>query len=179
MLAPYIPEPSLWTPEKVNILVQGWAAGLSANQIRHELHNEFSRNAICGKIDRLKLPLRGKRLAIPKTGRPSKWHKLTPEQKTERGRRYRENRRNRQLPIYDLPPEPEPMSAANERPCQLLELTAHTCRWPVGDVGQPGFHFCGAEPKPEKPYCEHHFRISTVKPYYGPRKPWVKWRVRS
>lgn len=38
----------------------------------------------------------------------------------------------------------------------LLELTAVTCRWPVGDPGSPDFFFCGAIPREGMAYCPRH-----------------------
>ena len=39
----------------------------------------------------------------------------------------------------------------------LLQLTPTTCRWPIGDPRQPGFHFCLAHHAPSRTYCpEHH-----------------------
>jgi GcrA cell cycle regulator len=38
----------------------------------------------------------------------------------------------------------------------LLELTADTCRWPVGDPASPDFFFCGARPFSGSPYCPCH-----------------------
>lgn len=34
------------------------------------------------------------------------------------------------------------------------------CKWPLGDVGRPGFAFCGADCDPTRPYCPTHFRMS-------------------
>lgn len=30
------------------------------------------------------------------------------------------------------------------------------CRWPIGDLHEPGFHFCGAPANPSGPYCQEH-----------------------
>ena len=41
----------------------------------------------------------------------------------------------------------------------FLELEAHHCRWPVGEVGTDDFFFCGAEPLEGRSYCAaHHAR---------------------
>lgn len=34
--------------------------------------------------------------------------------------------------------------------------TVKTCQWPVGDPGDPAFHFCGEKAMAGKPYCEAH-----------------------
>jgi hypothetical protein len=49
-------------------------------------------------------------------------------------------------------------STRTSRACSLLELTEDTCRWPVGDVGEPGFFFCGQPPLKGAPYCGPHCR---------------------
>ena len=38
----------------------------------------------------------------------------------------------------------------------LLELTATTCRWPLGEPGQDGFGFCGRRCEPAETYCSAH-----------------------
>ncbi len=38
-----------------------------------------------------------------------------------------------------------------------------TCCWPLGEPGTKGFHFCGGEPTPGKPYCAEHAALAYVK----------------
>jgi GcrA cell cycle regulator len=48
----------------------------------------------------------------------------------------------------------------------LVALKERMCRWPIGHPGEPGFHFCGGEARPNSPYCpEHHVRA-----YVPPKK---------
>lgn len=57
------------------------------------------------------------------------------------------------------PPPPSPQSDWDiplEQRRTLWELTAKTCRFPVGEGAE--MFFCGAEPEPEYPYCLHHCR---------------------
>jgi hypothetical protein len=49
-------------------------------------------------------------------------------------------------------------SAPDSRFMQLAELTATTCRWPLGNPTDDDFSFCGAPCHP--PYCTHHSRIA-------------------
>ncbi|MEO0607617.1 MAG: GcrA family cell cycle regulator [Pseudomonadota bacterium] len=30
------------------------------------------------------------------------------------------------------------------------------CKWPIGEPGQPGFHFCGKTSDEGSPYCDQH-----------------------
>lgn len=38
----------------------------------------------------------------------------------------------------------------------LLDLTEHTCKWPIGDPLKPGFGFCGRHSIEGSPYCAAH-----------------------
>ena len=42
----------------------------------------------------------------------------------------------------------------------LLELTEHSCRWPIGDPGDADFFFCGGPTASSLPYCAHHCRVA-------------------
>jgi GcrA cell cycle regulator len=44
------------------------------------------------------------------------------------------------------------------RHISLLELTAQTCKWPLGEG--PSYVFCGQQPHDEFPYCKFHGRIA-------------------
>ena len=52
-----------WTDERVDLLKQLWSEGLSASQIADRLGG-VSRNAVIGKVHRLKLESRGKTTLI-------------------------------------------------------------------------------------------------------------------
>ena len=52
-----------------------------------------------------------------------------------------------------------------ERPARVLAggkfvttatLTSRTCKWPIGDPAEPGFHYCGHPPESGRPYCDAH-----------------------
>ncbi|MCQ8276846.1 GcrA cell cycle regulator [Acetobacteraceae bacterium KSS8] len=59
---------------------------------------------------------------------------------------------------------PEPVRAAS-RPAEPREPRRRglTCCWPLGEPGTKGFHFCGADPAPGKPYCAEHAALAYVK----------------
>jgi Bacterial dnaA protein helix-turn-helix/GcrA cell cycle regulator len=42
----------------------------------------------------------------------------------------------------------------------LEELDGTTCRFPIGEPGELGFHFCGEAPIARYPYCARHTRIA-------------------
>lgn len=46
------------------------------------------------------------------------------------------------------------------------------CRWPIGDPGMPGFHFCDAQPVvPKRPYCVDHCRVAYKRDEDDPKAP--------
>jgi GcrA cell cycle regulator len=56
-----------------------------------------------------------------------------------------------------------------ERPARILAggkfvttatLTSRTCKWPIGDPVEPGFHYCGLPPESGRAYCDAHDRKS-------------------
>ena len=47
------------------------------------------------------------------------------------------------------------------RPARLLlELQPHTCRWPLGDLDDPHFHWCGCPCMTGAPYCAVHMWLA-------------------
>ena len=56
-----------WTDERVELLRKLWAEGLSASQIAAQMGG-VSRNAVIGKVHRLKLSGRGKQTSSPAAG---------------------------------------------------------------------------------------------------------------
>jgi GcrA cell cycle regulator len=61
----------------------------------------------------------------------------------------------------DLAPAPleELVIPLHER-ASILTLKEAMCRWPIGDPGEPEFHFCGRKSCGTLPYCEHHARMA-------------------
>ena len=143
---------SNWTEQQHARLVDLAAQGLSAIQIQAEFAGVFSRNAVISRISRKKVPWATAHKNHPppkiKQGR-AKHAKFQPKKVVEPGPT---------APV--LPPEPdynENIIPLGQR-CTLLELTAQTCRWPVGDPGTPDFFFCGGET--ERTYCSYHTRVA-------------------
>lgn len=149
----------MWTDERVELLKKLWAEGLSASQVAKQLGG-VTRNAVIGKVHRLGLsgrampsrPARARPQA-PRTlvrGRPDP---LTAEARNEERMR-------------DMAVERTETAHAEERglePAQratVLTLTEHTCKWPIGDPGRPGFHFCGRGADHASPYCVEHARMA-------------------
>ena len=157
-----------WTDERVELLRKLWAEGLSASQIAAQLGG-VSRNAVIGKVHRLKLSSRGR--AAPTQARQKKTKTAAPKAAkpaSPPSRPVPQTIGATALKIeYDEEPAPRPMARADDsvvvpisRRLKLVELTDRTCKWPNGDPLNEDFHFCGTASKDGSPYCAYHARLA-------------------
>ncbi|WP_175868429.1 GcrA family cell cycle regulator [Bartonella gabonensis] len=163
-----------WTCERVELLKKLWSEGLSASQIAAQLGG-VSRNAVIGKVHRLKLPGRGK------TPQGSTRGQKTPVGSSSSSPRARRNP-STVSPINTSSINVEEIALKTEfvaenvnevdtstksnvvvpisRQLNLLQLSENTCRWPVGDPLSADFHFCGADSDENSPYCAFHAKLA-------------------
>ena len=144
----------MWTDERVELLKKLWADGLSASQIANEL-GSVTRNAVIGKAHRLGLrgrpsPIRREEghHAIPRPARTAPAAAIAEELTREVIAPVVET----SAPLPPLPAEAPPVPSAGK----VLRSGTKACSWPMGDPKQPGFHFCGEEAVPGRPYCAAH-----------------------
>jgi len=158
-----------WTEERVEALRKLWAEGLSASQIAAQLGG-VSRNAVIGKVHRLKLSSRGRATASParqkKTAQPSL---VKPQQRaTAPAPRPAPHSvgSNALQTQFDQQPaaRPAPRNTDNvvpiSRHLHLVQLNERTCKWPNGDPLSEDFNFCGNESMETGPYCRFHAKIA-------------------
>lgn len=173
-----------WTPARVAQLSTLWMDGKSATEIMLILGGGITRSAVIGKVHRLKLKDGGSR-RMPE--RPAARKPKVEDDGTPRAPRsiaaskpvgkrgaagmYRSQgaatRRERletkadaivaPAPVVPLREESQAFDATARR-LTLIQLTEHTCKWPIGDPAEADFHFCGHDAIDGKPYCEHHGR---------------------
>lgn len=162
-----------WTDERVELLKKFWSEGLSASQIAAQLGG-VSRNAVIGKVHRLKLPGRGKTaqgsVRAPKTtvSNPSSPRvRRTPStvSPTVATSCSVEATALKVEPVAEDIKETDVSEKPNvvvpiSRHLNLLQLSENTCRWPVGDPLSSDFHFCGADSGENSPYCAFHAKIA-------------------
>ncbi|WP_421952624.1 GcrA family cell cycle regulator [Pelagibacterium sp.] len=170
-----------WTDERVALLKKLWMEGLSASQIAAELSGGVTRNAVIGKVHRLKLSARAKPASVApraKAQRPTAPRRPSAPSGS-RGTASAaasavSQRRTTMAPTMgatalkmDAELEAEMVVETNtkaelfipiEERISLLQLTEKTCKWPIGDPMSSEFHFCGRESDEGKPYCEFHSR---------------------
>lgn len=171
-----------WTDERVELLKKLWADGLSASQIAAKLGG-VSRNAVIGKVHRLKLSGRAKstKSSAPKIKRSS------PSRSgggMSHGGRSRTNAYGasaaRGAPIVSAgrtatalkqSPDAQALIAPDLRPIEdivvpiakrltLTELSEQTCKWPYGDPLTDEFYFCGHTTEEGSPYCKYHSKLA-------------------
>jgi GcrA cell cycle regulator len=143
--------PQVWmeNPELDEILKSRWKT-FSSSEIASALNAQFgtnlTRNAVIGRINRLGLA--EKRSWMPKI------YKKRLSNSPSRGAPAR--------PKYDveLPDLLSDLQTPIEQRKSLLELTAETCRWPIGDPQSPEFFFCGGKIHEGKPYCTGHCAVA-------------------
>jgi GcrA cell cycle regulator len=136
-----------WTPERIDALCRMWAQGNSASQIAGELR-VFTRNAIIGKVHRLGLSREDQSLKAKRTAKRKRKQVFRPS-------------------FSGMPPcrraaPREPIIALVPKMLPLSELTAQTCRWPIGDPRSEDFGFCGHSCRSDQPYCRHHSWLSNA-----------------
>lgn len=155
----------MWTDERVEMLRKLWSDGLSASQIAAQL-GSVSRNAVIGKVHRLKLSGRGrttsaaprvKKAAPPAQGRIVKTQVTRVVAATSGA--------NALKIAFDAQPVMRQRPSENvvvpiQRKLMLVQLTERTCKWPNGDPMSEDFNFCGADTATAGPYCGHHARLA-------------------
>ena len=153
-----------WTDERVEQLKKLWADGLSASQIAAQLGG-VSRNAVIGKVHRLKLSGRGRtgsssprpKKAAPSGGRSPRTGRTITQ--TIGATALKAQFDVDAIARHDLRPI-EDVVVPISRNLALVELTEHTCKWPNGDPMSPEFSFCGNDAGDSGPYCNYHSRLA-------------------
>lgn len=128
-----------WTAERVRQLRRLHADGDSYSNIARLLG--VTRNAVCAKCDRLGLKRRRAEppARVPAAAKAAFVAEPLPESKDE------------------LPPLVG----------DLIHLTAHQCKWPIG-TGP--YAFCGRYRPDEGPYCAHHTAVAAAPQRHSARR---------
>lgn len=141
--------PVNWTPLEKEVVKNLVRDGLSTTQIaRHisEHGRAASRSAVIGLLSRM-----GLTTAFSHGGRR--------RDAAPRPRKVIVSEKSRRIGVTKAAPVVEaPVKVTCEEVTlvPLLELERHHCRWPIGDVGEPGFGFCGRTKILGTPYCADH-----------------------
>ena len=150
-----------WSEDELATLKRTREEGYTAGEMAAEIGTK-SRNAVIGKLRRLKLPI----VSGERFGRTSQKPKRVAEGNPMRAERARHVKPPR--PVYQPPLtrdfEVEPLAQVEDifipedKRLNLMQLTEHTCKWPIGDPLTKDFYFCGQHSLETGPYCEFHAR---------------------
>ncbi len=166
-----------WTDERVELLKKLWMEGLSASQIAAELGDGVTRNAVIGKVHRLKLSARAKPTNTAPRARPaarpaaprrpaspsassagmSAKPRVSMARPQVMGATALAAAPEMETELYVAPAAAELFIPEDKR-LNLLQLNEHTCKWPIGDPLSKDFYFCGQHSLETGPYCEFHSR---------------------
>jgi GcrA cell cycle regulator len=164
-----------WTDERVEQLRKLWAEGLSASQIAAQMGG-VTRNAVIGKVHRLKLSSRGKSTSSqPRAKKVTVAPASQPRQSTSRptsggsggggGTRsigataLKSEYQTNAIAARVLEFAPALVAPESKR-LMLVELSENTCKWPIGDPMAVEFNFCGHEAGSSGPYCQYHAKMA-------------------
>jgi GcrA cell cycle regulator len=135
-----------WNDERIETLTKLWQEGLSASQVARQLGG-VSRSAVIGKVHRL---------GIAGRETPSRPHAVVGRPSGGRPRASAGGTRRNAVPRAPrLAVQPRTVFEATAT-ATIHTLTAHGCRWPIGEPDQDGFGFCGRLRDSAGPYCAGH-----------------------
>ena len=134
-----------WNQQKVDDLKKLWSEGVATSRIGEQLG--FTKNAVIGKAFRLGLERR-----------QNSRKKNVNSQSASSVTMYRET-----------------IASGHSQTTQKREVTRRrekfsfkksivgtgsfkSCQWPIGDPLEEGFHYCGGQNIPTKPYCIEHYK---------------------
>lgn len=159
-----------WTDERVELLRKLWSEGLSASQIAAQLGG-VSRNAVIGKVHRLKLSSRGRATAAPARQKKATAASTATKSVSRSTTQMRTVTQTVGATALQAQFDAEPVARHYLRPqenvvipisrrLQLVQLTERTCKWPNGDPLSEDFNFCGNDSAETGPYCGYHAKIA-------------------
>jgi GcrA cell cycle regulator len=166
---------NFWPEARVKRMLALMAQGKSSAQIAKALGKGITRNAVLGKIHRLKLA--GELDAPYKPSKPET-PKDDPEVVKVRRVLARQHRPSygfgaAALPTVPVPPreiratEYDAIDPKTPGLLRMMELRRHHCRWPLNNALGGEYYFCGDQKVAGRPYCEKHAAIAYHPPMRG------------
>ena len=133
-----------WNQQKVEDLKKLWNDGVATSRIGEQLG--FTKNAVIGKAFRLGLERRQnsrKKISQPASFSSTTLYRETSSSSSSISVKKEPIRRREKFSF-----KKSIVGTGNFRSCQ----------WPIGDPLEVGFHYCGGQNIPTKPYCIEHFK---------------------
>ena len=134
-----------WNQQKVDDLKKLWNEGVATSRIGEQLG--FTKNAVIGKAFRLGLERR-------QNSRKKTIHSQSVSSVTM----YRET----SVPGHSQITPKREATRKREKFSFKKSIVGtgnfKSCQWPIGDPLEEGFHYCGGQNIPTKPYCIEHYK---------------------
>jgi GcrA cell cycle regulator len=133
-----------WNQQKVEDLKKLWNDGVATSRIGEQLG--FTKNAVIGKAFRLGLERRQN--SRKKISQPASFSSTTLYRETS-------------SPSSSISVKKEPIRRREKFSFKKSIVGTgnfRSCQWPIGDPLEEGFHYCGGQNIPTKPYCIEHFK---------------------
>jgi GcrA cell cycle regulator len=134
-----------WNHQKIEDLKKLWNEGVATSRIGEQLG--FTKNAVIGKAFRLGLERR-------QNSRKKSIHSHQSSSTTL----YRETNvqtNSIMAPKREIVKKREKI---NFKRSIVGTGSFKSCQWPFGDPLEEGFHYCGGQNIPTKPYCIEHYK---------------------
>ena len=134
-----------WNQQKVEDLKKLWNEGVATSRIGEQLG--FTKNAVIGKAFRLGLERRQN--SRKKTAQTQQFSSATMYRESS-GASTAQNIVKR-----------EPVRRREKFSFKKSIVgtgSFKSCQWPIGDPLEEGFHYCGGQNIPTKPYCIDHYK---------------------
>ena len=133
-----------WNNQKVEDLKKLWNEGVATSQIGVQLG--FTKNAVIGKAFRLGL-----------------------ERRQNSRKNSTQNQQFSSVTMYRETSNSSSQNTVRKEPVRRREKFSFkksivgtgnfkSCQWPIGDPLEEGFHYCGGQNIPTKPYCIEHYK---------------------
>ena len=148
-----------WPQERCEKLIELHGKGFSGGEIARMLSTPEwtgTRSAVCGQISRLRSAG-----ALP----PSKPHPNARRRVGAAVPSAVSAARLKAVPqkTYAAPIKQAVNVVDETKRIPFEALTAHSCRWPIGDPTDPDFGYCGEKKLAGKSYCAAHYERSITK----------------
>jgi GcrA cell cycle regulator len=166
--------PSKWPEDMTEMMRKHWELGLSASQSAKIINETFgtlqTRNSIIGKRHRMGLkrevelrlfnnPPYARGDAATRLRRAARLAKMKPsEESAAEIERLKEAARS-EIEMQKL--RPVELLSVHTRDA-VMGLRRNSCRFPVGVLGAPDFHFCCKPKDSGSSYCAEHRALCTV-----------------
>ncbi len=134
-----------WNQQKVDDLKKLWNEGVATSRIGEQLG--FTKNAVIGKAFRLGLERR-----------QNSRKKTAQSQSVSSVTMYRESSASGHSQIAPKREVTRRREKFSFKKSIVGTGSFKSCQWPIGDPLEEGFHYCGGQNIPTKPYCIEHYK---------------------